>query len=144
MCIYSLKCCQISLQICYSCSRFDPKWLSSYYPTFLSTIVVIRVILMLLLQWSRQFGLRMLSVFWCLLAIWSSSLVICLVTAFAHFSLSCSFLVDRQGFFLFLLIPLSLILLGMKEFFQLYFLPHRVACKDLSSPIRGRIQAHGR
>lgn len=102
MCIYSLKCCQISLQICYSCSRFDPKWLSSYYPTFLSTIVVIRVILMLLLQWSRQFGLRMLSVFWCLLAIWSSSLVICLVTAFAHFSLSCSFLVDRQGFFLFL------------------------------------------
>ena len=71
MYIYSLKCCQISLQICYSCSRFDPKWLSSYYSTLLSTLGVIRVVLMLLLWWrGGQFGLRTLSVFSCFLAIW--------------------------------------------------------------------------
>lgn len=74
------------------------------------------------------------SIFSRLLAIWSSSLAICLVTALLISP--CPFLVDLQGIFFLFLIPLSLTLLGMK-FFQLYFLPYRVACKDISSPNQG-------
>ena len=149
MYIYSLKCCQISLQICYSCSCFDPKWLSSYYSTLLSTLGVIRVVLMLLLWWrGGQFGLRTLSVFSCFLAIWPFGHLCSSAWSQLFLISPCLvlFLLIYKGFFSFSFkFPFHWFCLVQREFFQLfYFLPHHVVCKDLSSPTRDRTQAHGR